>query len=88
MTLRAEITVLLPVLRMAPIASVLAWLQAGLEKRGAKAHRTTRTSCGTPNMSNLLMVDYVSPPLARITRFVSSKMPQHFTVKLILIEFL
>jgi hypothetical protein len=46
---------------------------ASIQKRATKV---TGTDCGTPNMSNLLMVDYVSPPLAKITQFVSSKMPQ------------
>jgi hypothetical protein len=55
MTFKAEVTVLLPMQRIAPIDRVQAFCQTGAVKRGANAHRTDWISGGKPfSMKDLL----------------------------------
>jgi hypothetical protein len=56
MTLRAEVTVLLPMQRMAPMANTDAFRQTGIEKRETNEDRTVWVSGGKLNMRNLLWI--------------------------------
>jgi len=56
MTFKAEVTVLLPMQRMEPMAKIDAFCQTGIEKREANGNRTTWISGGKLNMRNLLSI--------------------------------
>jgi hypothetical protein len=56
MTFKAEVTVLLPMQRMEPMAKIDAFCQTGIEKREANGKRTTWISGGKLNMRNLLSI--------------------------------
>jgi len=56
MTFKAEVTVLLPMQRIAPMVNMDAFRQTGIEKREANGNRTAWMSGGKLNMRNLLWI--------------------------------
>ena len=56
MTFKAEVTVLLPMQRMAPMVSMDAFRQTGIEKSEANGNRTAWISGVKLNMGNLLWI--------------------------------